>query len=207
MTNTKHMNAIPQTATEIWTQKQELWRCLTQSRVRVLEVVADVSEEQSRFRLAGNSWSILECAEHIAVAERGMFMALERRTPNSAAPDFTKDALIKAVGTDRTRKFSAPDRARPSGRFATVRDAVAGFCSARDRTIAVLEQTDEDLRKSIAVHLLGTFDAYQYLLIMAAHAERHALQIEEIKRCPAYREAQSQQARHPKDSWLMHPNS
>jgi hypothetical protein len=46
------------------------------------------------------------------------------------------------------------------------------------------------------VHLLGTFDAYQYLLIMAAHAERHALQIEEIKHCPAYREAQGEQARY-----------
>jgi DinB superfamily len=189
------MKATPQRP-EVLSQKQEPLLCLTRSRARVLEIVAGVSEEQSRFRLAENSWSILECAEHIAVAERGMFMALERRTPNTAAPDFTKDALIKAVGTDRTRKFSAPERARPSGRFANVRDAVAGFCSARDRTIAFLEQTDEDLRKCVAVHLLGTFDAYQYLLIMAAHAERHALQIEEIKHCPAYPDAQGKQARY-----------
>jgi DinB family protein len=196
MTNENQMNAIPQPAPEILNQKQELLPCLTRSRERVLEVLADVPEELSRIRLAVDSWSILECAEHIAVAERGMFMALERRTPTSAAPDVTKDELIKAVGTDRSRKFSAPERARPSGRFANVRDAVAGFCSARDRTIAFLEQTEEDLRKSVAVHLLGTFDAYQYLLIMAAHAERHALQIEEIKHCPAYREAQGKQARY-----------
>jgi DinB superfamily len=196
MTNEKQMNTIPQPAAEISSQKQELLSCLTRSRARVLEVLGDVSEDLSGVRLAESSWSILECTEHVAVAERGMFMALERRTLNSAAPDLTKDALIKAVGTDRSRKFSAPERARPSGRFATVKDAVAEFCSARDRTIAFLEQTDEDLRKSVAVHLLGTFDAYQYLLIMAAHSERHALQIEEIKHCPAYREAQHKQARY-----------
>jgi hypothetical protein len=196
MTNEKQMNTIPQPAAGISTQKQELLSCLTRSRARVLEVLADVSEGLSGVRRAESSWSILECTEHLAVAERGMFMALERRTPNTATPDFTKDALIKAVGTDRTRKFSAPERARPSGRFTSVRDAVAGFCSARDRTIAFVEQTDEDLRQSVAVHLLGTFDAYQYLLIMAAHAERHALQIEEIKHCSAYREAQGEQSRH-----------
>ena len=196
MTNEKQMNTIPQPAAEISTQKQELLSCLTRSRARVLEVLADVSDDLSGVRLAENSWSILECTEHVAVAERGMFMALERRIPNNGAPDYTKDALIKAVGADRTRKFSAPDRARPSGRFINIRDAVADFCGARDRTIAFLEQTDEDLRKSVAVHLLGTFDAYQYLLIMAAHAERHALQIEEIKHCPAYHEAQGKQARH-----------
>lgn len=193
----QYMNAIPQFAAEaISTQKQELLPCLTRSRARVLEVVADVSEDLSRIRLVENSWSILECAEHVAVAERGMFMALERRTRNEAAPDFTKDALIRAVGTDRSRKVPAPERARPSGRFATLSDAVTDFCSARERTITFLQQVDEDLRKSLAVHVLGTFDAFQYLMIMAAHAERHALQIEEIKNSTAYRSALKQQASH-----------
>jgi hypothetical protein len=180
------MNAIPQPEPEVLNQKQELLPCLRRSRARVLEVVADVPEELSRIRPAENSWSILDCAEHIAVAERGMFMALERRTRNDAAPDFTKDALIKAIGTDRTRKVSAPERARPSGRFATLNEAIRGFCAARDRTIAFLGQVNEDLRNSVAIHILGTFDAYQYLLIMAAHAERHALQIEEIRNSAAY---------------------
>jgi hypothetical protein len=110
MTNEKQMKTFPQPAAEISTQKQELLSCLTRSRARVLEVLADVSADLSGVRLAESSWSILECTEHLAVAERGIFMALERRTPNNAAPDFTKDALIKAVGTDRSRKFSVPER-------------------------------------------------------------------------------------------------
>jgi hypothetical protein len=187
------MNAMPQP--DVPSEKEELLSCLARSRARVLEVLADVPEELSRLRLAENSWSILECAEHIALAERGLFAALERRTPNSHAPDFAKDALIRAVGTDRTRKFSAPERARPTGKFANLSDAVTAFCTARDRTIAFLDQTDEDLRKFVSLHILGTFDVYQYLLIMAAHAERHALQIEEIKNSAAYRAAQGAHAR------------
>lgn len=187
---------MPQPAPEIASQKQELLACLTHSRARVLEVLAGVPEELGGIRLTENSWSILECAEHIAIAERGMFMALERRTPNNSAPDFTRDALIKALGTDRSRKVSAPERAKPAGRFASLKQAVDDFCSARERTTAFLERTDENLRKSVALHPLGTFDSFQFLLIMAAHAERHALQIEEIKNSAAYREAQSQRENH-----------
>lgn len=186
------MNAMPQPAPEIASQKQELLACLTHSRARVLEVLAGVPEELGGIRLTENSWSILECAEHIAIAERGMFMALERRTPNSAAPDLTRDALIKALGTDRSRKVSAPERARPANRFASLKEAIDNFCSARERTMAFLEQTEENLRQSVAVHPLGTFDSFQFLLIMAAHAERHALQIEEIKNSTAYCEARSE---------------
>jgi uncharacterized damage-inducible protein DinB len=166
---------------------QELLDRLRRSRDRYLEVVTAIPEDLCRIRPAEGAWSVLECAEHVTLAEKGMFAALEKRCPTDAAADLTKDALINAMLLDRTRKATAPERSRPTGNFATLAEALAQFTSARERTLAFVEQTSEDLRKCTVMHPLGVFDGCQVLLIMSLHPQRHALQIEEIKNSPAYR--------------------
>jgi hypothetical protein len=167
--------------------KQELLERLLQGRDRYLEVVTAIPEALCRIRPAEGAWSVLECAEHVALAEKGMFGALEKRRPTVAAADFTKDALINAMLLDRTRKATAPERSRPTGNFATLAEAIEQFKSARERTIAFVEQIREDLRICTVMHPLGVFDGCQLLLIMALHPERHAIQIEAIRNSPAYR--------------------
>jgi hypothetical protein len=190
------MNGIPQSAANISTERWYLLAGLSGSRDRVLEVLLDTPEELSRVRPSSDCWSILECAEHMAVAERLMFHSLERRTPTDAAPDRSKDALIEIMGKDRSHKRSSPERARPAGKFATIKDALADFCEARERTIAFVKHSNEDFRKSQAVHLLGTFDSHQFLLIMVVHTQRHVLQIEEIQNSAPYRAALSGRQKH-----------
>jgi hypothetical protein len=164
---------------------------LRASRERFLGVIADVPERLEQTRLTPESWSILECAEHIYLAEQGMFAALERRRPTENAPrtepDTEKDAFIQKAALDRSRKLSSPDPVRPSGRFSSLAEAAKEFRQARERTIGFIENINEDLRRSTTKHPMGIFDSYQFVMIMARHAERHALQIEEIKNSPAYR--------------------
>ena len=81
----------------------------------------------------------------------------------------------------------APERAKPTGRYPSLKEAAEAFRAARERSIAFIESLGEDLRQSTCLHPLGIFDSYQFIQIMALHAERHALQIEEIKNSPAYR--------------------
>jgi uncharacterized damage-inducible protein DinB len=183
------MNTISQPAAKLSEQQQELLARLSASRDRILAVFAGVPDELSRTRPSENAWSVLDCAEHVAVAERGMFTALEKRRPTDASPDTSKDALILAFALNRTQRLAAPERAHPTGKFSALGDAINDFRLARERTMTYLQNTNEDLRKSTAVHPFGTFDCYQFVLIMALHAERHALQIEEIKNSPAYQAA------------------
>ena len=188
------MNAVPQSATNLSDEKQDLLARLTASRDRLLAVLADVPEELSRIRPAENAWSVLDCAEHIAIAERGMFSALEKRQLSDAAPDTSRDALIQAFALNRQQKLPAPERAHPKGKFPTLAEAVNDFRCARERTIGYLQGLNENLRKSIALHPFGSFDSYQFILIMTLHPERHALQIEEIKNSPAYQSALGRRA-------------
>jgi hypothetical protein len=157
------------------------------SRERFLGVIADVPERLEQTRLTPESWSILDCAEHIYLAEQGMFAALERRRPTGNAPDIEKDAFIQKAALDRSRKLNSPDPVRPNGRFSSLFEAAKAFRQARERTIGFIENINEDLRRSTTKHPMGIFDSYQFVMIMARHPERHALQIEEIKNSPAYR--------------------
>ena len=86
--------------------------------------------------------------------------------------------------TDRSVKAESPERGRPRGRFASLEEARRQFAIARGETIGFVEANTEDLRATEVTHplpLFGEVSAYEMLIIMAKHAERHALQIEEIK--------------------------
>jgi DinB superfamily len=167
---------------KIVTDKEYLLECLRLGRERYVQAVADVPEEFCRIRPAEAAWSVLECAEHVAVAEELMLAALAKRRPTDTPPDLARDARIDAVALDRTRETIAPEPAWPKAKFATLAEPVTQFESARGLTLAFLEQCGEDLRKCTAVHPMGVFDGCQLLRIMAPHPERHALQIEEIKK-------------------------
>ena len=61
------------------------------------------------------------------------------------------------------------------------------FQQRRDRMVAFVESTQEDLRAHSTPHpLLKTMDAYQWILLISAHSERHTAQIEEVKAQPGY---------------------
>jgi hypothetical protein len=59
---------------------------------------------------------------------------------------------------------------------------MAAFDQQRKLAIAYLETETTDFRTHYFVHFrLGTLDAYQAILLMVSHDERHRKQIEEIK--------------------------
>ena len=154
-----------------------------------LSVLGSVPEDKRNIREADDSWSILECAEHVCLAEQLMFAALEKRRPTDAAPDLQKDPVIQKVALDRSRRLTCPDQAWPTGRYASLAEAADAFQASRQRTIAFIESTNEDLRSSTCIHPMGVFDSYQLVIILAIHPERHALQIEQIRNSTAYRAA------------------
>jgi hypothetical protein len=162
---------------------------LRRSCDRFLAVLADAPEALRDMREADGGWSIMDCAEHVCLAEELMSVFLRKRRQTDAMPDFGRDTVIRKVALDRSRKISAPPQARPAGRYHSLREAADAFRTFRERNIALLESLDEDLRRSTCLHPLGIFDSHQFIEIMALHAERHASQIEQIENSTAFRAA------------------
>ncbi len=166
---------------------------LENSRKKFLNSISGLSEAQWKYKPAPDRWSIAECAEHIALTEQTIFQlvtekimksdAVARPTPPSPEAD---GAIVSAV-KNRTTKATAPEFLRPSGRYPTREALISDFNTSRDRTIAYVQKTQEDLRGHLSEHpLLKQLDAYQWILLLSAHSERHTAQIEEVKASPGF---------------------
>ncbi len=167
-----------------------LVNCLEASRERFLRAVEGVSEAAANVKIGENSWSILHCAEHVATAERQMLAMWNKlAVPGKGIPE--KDTAVPAIALNRERKNTSPERSRPNGRYTELSAAIADFRTNRATSIAALQGSSvQDLRGKVVQHpLAGEIDGYQLFRLMAAHAERHAAQIEDIKNHPAYKQA------------------
>lgn len=172
------------------TEIEFLVNCLEASRERYLRTVEGVSETAANVKIGESSWSILQCAEHVAIAERQM-LAMWYKLAMAGKGDSQKDQSTAAYAANREKNQIAPERSRPNGRYTELSVAIADFRTNRANSIAALQgSTLEELRGKVVQHpLAGEIDGYQVFRLMAAHCERHAAQIEDIKNHPAYKQA------------------
>jgi hypothetical protein len=161
-------------------------------RKLLLDAVAGLSEAQWNFKPAPDRWSVAEVAEHITLAEDFLFNASQQILTSPAAPERKaevqgKDELVLTKTLDRSRKGTAPEPLVPSHKWASHQEMIEQYKKSRDRTIAYISSTQDELRSHFYKHpAYDLLDAYQWLLFMAAHSERHILQLKEVKADPNF---------------------
>ena len=177
-----------QALTQVDREKAEQY--LQQTRDGVVEATKGLSDAQMKFKPAPDRWSVAETLEHITLAED--FLLLNDKDKIMKAPagandrDTAKiDAMVVTMVPDRTQKRQAPGPLVPTGRW-TSAETLDHFLKSRAQTIAFLESTP-DLRAHVADSPLGQpMDAYEWLLFIAAHSQRHTKQILEVKADPNF---------------------
>ena len=164
---------------------------LEKTRAGVLAATKGLSEAQWSFKPAPDKWSVAEVAEHIAAAEdflRGMITEQAMKAPARTEPADLKaldDMVIQGI-TDRTNKVQAPEPLKPSNRFGSHAASLMHFEESRAQTVKFLKET-KDLRGHASDSPLGQkLDAYEWVLFIAAHSERHTKQINEVKADPNF---------------------
>ena len=86
-----------------------------------------------------------------------------------------------ALGRDRSTGIVAPAAIAPSGRW-TPEESMQRFLAGSEKIAAVLRAPGVPLRGRIVAHpVAGQLDGYQWVLLAAAHNERHTAQILEVK--------------------------
>jgi hypothetical protein len=158
-----------------------------------LQSIAGLSEKQWRFKPAPDRWSVAEVSEHIAVSESMIFGMVQSKIMTSPADQSKraevagKDEIILTKVPDRSHKVQAPEFLKPTNRFATREETIKAFEDSRKATMDYVRTTNDDLRDHFGPHpLLGPMDAYQWILLISAHSERHTKQIEEVKADPNF---------------------
>jgi hypothetical protein len=158
-----------------------------------LKSIAGLSEKQWRFKSAPDRWSVAEVSEHIGLSESMIFGMVQSRVMTSpAAPEKRaevagRDEMILKMVPDRSHKAQAPEFLKPTNRWANEADLTKAFEDSRKATMDYVRTTNDDLRDHFGPHpVFGTLDAYQWILLISAHSERHTKQIEEVKADPNF---------------------
>src|ERR1700693_3209356 len=165
---------------------------LEASRRRLLAALEDLTEEKWRRRPSPERWSIAEWAEHITAAELPLakFLAVSATAEPSEQERREirgKDGFVRRFLRDRSQRGEAPERIRPKGRFATREETIRAFEDRRNANLPHVPEPSHPLRDRFAPHpFAGLIDGYQWVLFLAAHTDRHAEQIEEIKEAPGF---------------------
>jgi len=164
---------------------------LESTKQGVLDATAGLSEAQWNFKSAPDRWSVAEVTEHIAAAEgflRGMILDKVMTAPPRPEAEDVKaiDEFVLTAIPDRTQHRQAPEPLKPTNRFGSPQGSLKQFVESRGETEKFLT-THDDLRAHAIDSPLGKkLDAYEWVLFVAAHSERHTKQIAEVKADPNF---------------------
>lgn len=163
---------------------------LNQTRTDLINAVQGLSEAQLNFKPAPDRWSVLECVQHIALTSQGLFGFVQQtlKTPNDSAfkPTVTDEQFIAMV-EDRSHKAQAAEPFKPiHSPYKTLDETLKAFNDGRDSLVNYVQTTNDDLRDHIAVLPFAKVDAYQLILLISGHTNRHTQQVNEVKANPNF---------------------
>jgi DinB family protein len=171
--------------------RERAMQYLESTRQGVLQATAGLSEAQWNFKSAPDRWSVAEVTEHIAAAEdyiRAMIVEKVMVAPARPEGEDVKaiDDMVLAAIPDRSHKAQAPETLKPSNRFGSPQGSLNHFTEQRAQTEDFLRQHDDLRAHAIDSPLGKKLDAYEWLLFIGAHSERHTKQILEVKADPNF---------------------
>ena len=160
----------------------EMISTLEASRKDFLAAAA-VPESQAKINPEAGRWSVLECVEHVILAEERFLSWLEKGTEvETAKANPQKEAELAAAVTNRASRAQAPEPAQPKGRFHTLAEALTAFDAVRNRSVQFVQQRGSKLYQLMVEHpRFGPMNGAELVQIIAGHACRHAAQIREVR--------------------------
>ena len=164
-------------------ERLEIVQHLERGRADFLASVAGLAESQAKVRSDPARWSVLDCVEHVTVVEERFLGWLENAEKlDQPRIDKQKEAGLLTRVADRSTRAQSPEAVLPVGRFATLEQALEKFNLNRTRSIQFAQERSDELYYLAAEHpRFGPMNGAEFLMIITAHARRHAAQIQEVR--------------------------
>jgi hypothetical protein len=169
-------------------ERAKLIKLLKESQAETIDALEKLSDAQLKFKPGPDRWSVLECAEHIMLAEGLLFEAVKKAADTKPNPDWEvktkgKTEFLEDVLAGRKGKAQAPESIVPSAKLSR-EEVIKKFKEARAKTLKFAEETQVPLKEHTMDHpspIFGTLNAYQWLIYIPLHNIRHNKQIAEVK--------------------------
>ena len=161
--------------------REHLVAHLEMTQAWLTDEVSPLSAAQLNFRPAPDRWTVAEVVQHLAIAEPNYWKLLHDslKQPPKKLDKRATDADVLWYGIDRTRHEKTSADENPKGQEIDTAQALKTFLTMHAQLLDMARSTNEDLRGH-AVPEWGV-DAYQCVLEISTHEQRHILQIREIK--------------------------
>jgi len=164
-----------------------------ESRDQFLRSIADVNDAQWVWKPAPERWSVGLTAEHLVRAEELLFRSVETAMKSEPNPDWEKKTagkieFLEKIMPTRTGKAQAPFEIVPEGKISRM-EILDRFDKIRVRALAFTNDVSGPVKNHTVEHpfaIFNTLNAYQWLMYMPWHTERHVKQIMEVKSSPGY---------------------
>ncbi len=170
--------AGPMTAGE----RQRLIAHLEMTEAWLESEVNGLSHQQREFKMTPEGWSVEEVVMHLAIAEPQYWASFKESLAKPVQPDFKPQATDVAMlwyGIDRTQRTTTGEARVPRGQFPDMASSLASFRKLRSEMMKTAKETQADLRAR--QYLTASQDLYQWFLMISTHAQRHIMQIREVK--------------------------
>jgi hypothetical protein len=165
-------------------ERQRLIAHLEMTASWFLDEVSRLSPEQLAFRPAPESWTILEVVDHLVVVGPIYWQDLQNALKAPAGrTTTTTDEAILWYGIDRTNREKAIPSEVPKG-LVDLKGGLEAYRKQHALLLQYVRATDDDLRGHYVERQRS--DAYQWVLLISTHEQRHVLQIREIKANPRF---------------------
>ena len=151
------------------------------TQTNLIATINNLDEEKWSYRPSSGGWTVAECMKHILVAEEAVFGQLKNALKSEADNSMNlknQDAWLISKISDRGVKVKTP--LPPTEGFKTKKEAIEALQNSRKEIIKFLKNKDLPLRNHFGRSPYGPADAYQLLIVIAAHSMRHNAQIDEI---------------------------
>jgi hypothetical protein len=169
-------------------ERKKLVTLLEESREQLYKSIEGLSPAQWTYQSSPERWSVGKVVEHIMKSETLLFKKAEEALSNPPNPDWEKKTtgkteFLERIMPTRQGKAQAPFEIQPDGKMAR-EDVLKQFDVLRAESLAFAKQVDKPLKEYTSEHpfpVFNTLNAYQWLLYIPWHNQRHIKQIEEVK--------------------------
>ena len=161
---------------------------LTRTRDLLLSEIASLRPDQWTFRPDEESWTIAECADHIATIEKLTFSMVSKRmqsaepNPQRAAEVQKKTPWILEAVPSRHARVKVPPASKTPVIRPRLRNSSNSSKTAAPRCSTTSAKREDRMHDRVSPHpVFKDLDGCQWLFMISLHSERHAAQIAEVK--------------------------
>jgi hypothetical protein len=129
-----------------------------------------------------NSWSILDCCEHIYILEQAVNTLFKGKTEKTDRNPTEKIEKIKYRFNDYNQKLSAGDPIKPKGIFKDKEKVIQAIVSNRSQLLELPQNGSwSDLCLGFSHAIFGYLTRIEWLYFCIFHTERHLHQMKSIE--------------------------